>query len=405
MPFRFASCSLDPERHEFRRADELVRLEPQVFDLLFALVQSHGDLVSRERLIETVWRGVNVSDATISARINAARAAVGDTGKDQRIIRTVPRRGYQLAVPVEADADADQGGAAHTPEARQVVRFTHSADGLRIAYARSGSGPPLVRVGHWLTHLELDWHSPVWRPLLDVLGARHTLYRYDQRGTGLSGRKAGGMRLEDFVADLKAVADAAGLDRFPIFAASQASPVALRFAAEHPDRVSRIILLGAYAEGRAFRAPSPNEADEETVLALIRSGWGRRGSPFVRAFSSLFMPDATTEQIRHFVQVQLESASPETAVLLRQAVDRFSVTDILAQVRAPVLVIHARGDVIHPISQGRLLASELPDARFVMLDSDNHVPLPQHQSWPEMVEEINAFLDEDPAVQLTRPGV
>ena len=133
MPFRFASCSLDPERHEFRRAEELVRLEPQVFDLLFALVQSHGDLVSRERLIETVWRGVNVSDATISARINAARAAVGDTGKDQRIIRTVPRRGYQLAVPVEADEGPAPDDGATAPEERQVVRFTHSADGLRVA--------------------------------------------------------------------------------------------------------------------------------------------------------------------------------------------------------------------------------------------------------------------------------
>lgn len=405
MPFRFASCSLDPERHEFRRAEEVVRLEPQVFDLLLTLVQNQGDLVSRDRLIETVWRGVNVSDATISARINAARVAVGDTGKAQRIIRTVPRRGYQLAVPVETGDAPDGEAVPAPPKARQTVRFARSADGLRIAYACSGTGPPLLRVGHWLSHLEMDWNSSVWRPLLDVLGVRHTLYRYDQRGTGLSGRNVVGMRMEDFVADLKAVADAAGLDRFPIFAASQAAPVALRFAAENPDRVSRMILIGAYAEGRALRGHAEGEADEETVLALIRSGWGRRGSPFVKAFASLFMPDATPEQIDHFVQVQLESASPEVAIRLRQAVDRFSVTDILAQVSAPVLLFHARGDVIHPISQGRFVASELPDARFVMLDSDNHMPLPQHPSWPEMVAEINAFLDEDPAPPVTRRGV
>lgn len=392
MEYHFAGCQIQTDRHEFRRAGQVVHLEPQVFDLLLVLAEQAGNLLSREAFIEKVWAGLNVSDATISARISAARAAVGDNGRDQRVIETVPRRGFRLVAPVEVVDQMASAVAAPSHDPAPHIHFTRSSDGLRIAYASSGQGPPLLRAAHWLSHLELDWHSPIWRPLIDALGERHRLYRYDQRGTGLSGRDISSGRLEDFVADLKAVADAATLDRFSIFAPSQASPVALRFAAENPERVDRIILLGGYAEGRVFRDKLPEDTDEETILSLIRAGWGRRGSTFVKAFSALFMPDATPDQVDHFVQVQLESASPENAVLLRQAIDRFVVTDILHKVRAPVLLLHARGDVIHPIAQSRLLASELPDARLVTLDSDNHVPLPQHPSWAPMMAEIEAFL-------------
>lgn len=392
MQYRFAGCSIDIDRHEFSRAGAVVRLEPQVFDLLLVLAERAGKLVTHQDLIDTVWRGLNVSDATISSRISAARTAVGDNGRDQHVIETVSRRGFRLISPVDVIAETVAEAACAQPVAAPEIQFAKSADGTRIAFAASGDGPPLLRVAHWLSHLEMDWHSPIWRPLIDILSARHRLYRYDQRGTGLSGRSIGSGGLEHFMADLRAVADAAGLARFSIFAASQGGPVALRFAAEYPDRVDRIVLLGAYAEGRLFRDKSPEDTDEETILSLIRSGWGRKGSTFVRAFSSLFMPDATPEQVDHFVDVQLETASPENAVALRQAIDRFLITDILHKVTAPVLLLHARGDVIHPIAQSRLLASELPDARLVVLDSNNHVPLPQHLSWDVMVAECESFL-------------
>jgi pimeloyl-ACP methyl ester carboxylesterase/DNA-binding winged helix-turn-helix (wHTH) protein len=392
MIYRFSDCSIDPVRHVFSREGQIIHLEPQVFDVLLLLAQNAGALVSRDQLIEDVWNGLIVSDSTISARISAARTAVGDSGRDQRIIKTISRRGFQLVVPVETTKDEPQAEDPPSSKLRQDIRFAHSADGLRIAYATSGSGPPLLRAGHWLSHLELDWQSPVWRPLLDALGSNHRLYRYDQRGTGLSGRVFTGESIDEFVDDLKAVADANGLERFPIFAASQAAPVAIKFAALHPERVSKLILLGGYAEGRVFRPASATDVDENTVLALIRNGWGKYGSAFVKAFSALFMPDATQEQIDSFVEIQLESASPEAAVVLRKLVDRFSVTEFLPKVRAPTLVIHANADVIHPIEQGRLLASEIPDARFVMLDSGNHVPLPQHPSWNTMISEIDTFL-------------
>jgi len=389
MIHRFADCLLDTDRRVLTRGGAPVHVEPQVFEILLQLVQAAGAVVSKERLVETVWGGLHISDATISARITAARKAVGDDGKAQRIIRTVPKHGFQLTVPIEApqDVEVDRGAAPDTPR----IRFARSGDGQLIAHARHGHGPPLLRVGHWLSHLELDWESPVWRPLLDRLGQTFTLYRYDQRGTGLSTRDVDNLTLDAFVADLRAVADANGLDRFPIFAVSQAVPVAIRFAALYPERVSRMVLYGGYAVGRIHRETGAGEVDEETILGLIRAGWGREDGAFLNAFTTLFMPDATPEQVTSFVQIQNRSISPGNAAILRQAVDRLSVVDDLPNVRAPVLVAHARDDAIHPISQGRLLATRLPDAEFMTLDSRNHAMLPQEESWTRLIDAITKF--------------
>src|SRR5210317_1920640 len=183
MIYRFANCSLDSDRHVLLRDDIPVHVEPQVFDLLHALAESHDRLVTKDELVEIVLRGLSVSDSTISARINAARKAVGDTGKSQSVIKTVHGRGFQLVAGVETENVVGRTEAA-SQTGQQTIRFVQSSNGARIAYAQSGSGPPLVRIGHWLSHLELDWRSPVWLPLVEALGKNHTLYRYDQRGTG-----------------------------------------------------------------------------------------------------------------------------------------------------------------------------------------------------------------------------
>lgn len=391
MIWRFGDCVLDTDRRELSRAGQPVHIEPQVFALLAQLAAAGGAAVSKERLIDTVWRGLNVSDATISARVAAARAAVGDDGKAQRIIRTVSKHGFQLAGAAAAAPDA--GLARHDGPPR--IRFARSVDGEPIAHARHGTGPPLVRAGHWLSHLELDWESPVWQPLLARLGRSFALYRYDQRGTGLSTRDVSNLTLDVFVADLLAVADANGLERFAVFAASQGVPVAIRLAAQHPDRVSRMVLYGGYAVGRACREVGAGEVDEETMLGLIRAGWGREDSAFLDAFTTLFMPDATPEQVQSFVRIQNRSIAPEKAAILRQAVDRFVVEDDLARVRAPVLVVHARDDAIQPLSQGRLLAARLPEAEFMTIESRNHAPLPQEPCWRDFVEALVAFCLKD----------
>jgi DNA-binding winged helix-turn-helix (wHTH) protein len=392
MIYQFVNCSIDPERHVFLRDSKPVHVEPQVFELLLALAEKQGRLVTKDELIETVWRGLSVSDATISARINSARKAVGDDGREQAIIKTVHGRGFKLIAEVNKGQLPTKGASAIGRVSTQAIRFASSSHNAKIAFAKSGEGPPLVRVGHWLTHLELDWHSSVWRPLIEALGSSHTLYRYDQRGTGLSSRGLDFADLDAFVHDLKAVADANNLRCFPIFAASQAVPVAIRFAERHPERVSGLVLYGGYAEGRAIRDASPGDIDESTLLGLIKAGWGKVDSPFVNAFSSLSLPDATSEQMDSFVKMQTETISPENAARLRQIVDRFSVKDILPSISAPTLVVHAISDAMQPIEQGRILASEIPNAKYVSLESRNHIPLPQEESWAQMMRETKLFL-------------
>lgn len=390
MIYRFSDCVLDTSRHELTRENEPVHVEPQVFQLLAVLAGSGGAVVSKDELIDEVWGGLNVSEATISARISAARQAVGDDGKAQRIIRTIPKRGIQMVARIETQ-DGVQTDGAVACHAAPAIRFAKSSDGELIAHAHHGKGPPLVRVSHWLSHLELDWDSPVWAPLLTRLGECFTLYRYDQRGTGLSTRDVSNLTLDAFVDDLKAVLDANGLERSAIFAASQAVPVAIRFAALYPDRVSRMVLYGGFSVGRIYRQAGQGEIDEETILGLIRAGWGQEDGAFLNAFSALFIPDATPEQVQSFVRIQNKSISPDNAALLRMAVDRFVVEDDLPKVIAPVLLVHAQADAINPVSQSRMMAARLPDARFMLLDSRNHAPLPQEKSWGKLVDAVISF--------------
>lgn len=362
-------------------------MQPQVFDLLRHLVSNPDRLISRDELIEQIWGGRIVSEAAIDSRINAARKAVGDDGTRQAVIRTVARRGIRFVAPVRQD-----GAPAATPSAPvQTVRFCRPADGVRIAYGLSGTGPPLLRAGHWLTHLEHDWHSPIWRPFLEALGRFATVIRYDQRGTGLSEHVVETFGLDTFVADLDAVADAAGLERFPIYATSQGVPVAIEFAARHPERVSGLILHGGFAKGRLLRSEA-ERAQGEAYITLMRHGWADEGSQFLQAFASIFIPDGTPEQIRSLVQLQRISTSAETAVQLRRGFDTLDVTARLTEVAVPVLVIHGRNDGVHPLAQSMEIAATLPNAELLVLETRNHV-IPTHDPvWPQFLAAVQRFL-------------
>jgi DNA-binding winged helix-turn-helix (wHTH) protein/pimeloyl-ACP methyl ester carboxylesterase len=387
MRYRFTDCVLDTARHAFQRGGEDVPLEPQVFDLLALLVARHGELVTRDEIVEAIWGGRIVSEAAISSRINAVRRAVGDDGTRQAILRTLPRRGFRFDAAVETEA------AAQTPaRAAPHVRLVTSPDGTAIAWATSGDGPPLLRAGHFLTHLDFDRRSTIWRPLIEALEARFALTRYDQRGTGMSETEVSDFSLDRLVEDLGAVADAAGLDRFPIFAASQGVPISLAFAARNPGRVTRMVLYGGYAQGRSVRGNAEDEAQAEAILTFVRQGWGRAGSPYLQAFETTYMPDATTAQLAEMAELQRASATAETAAALRQAIDRFDVRHILGEVRVPVLVLHAADDAVHPLAQSRLIAARVPGAELRVLPGRNHVPLPHDPAWEAMVAETVAFL-------------
>ncbi len=395
LRYRFGSFELSPARLELAREGQAQPVEPQVFDLLHLMVRRAGELVTHDELIEEVWAGRIVSDSAISARISAARAALGDDGVRQAYIRTVPRRGFRFVAPVEVVSDDAASPAAGSPGPlrNQRVRFCTSGDGTRIAYAVSGSGRPLVRAGHWLTHLEHDWQSPVWRPMLDALGQRFEVTRYDQRGNGLSDWTLRDVSLDRFVEDLELVVDAAGLDRFVLMGSSQGAPIAIAYAARHPERVSRLVLHGGYHKGRLLRSTAAERDQGEAMLTLIRHGWGRPGSPFIKAFASMFLPDADREQVESLAELQKITTSPENAVRLRQAVDEFDVTDLLGTITVPTLVLHARDDGVQPLDQGRELAAGIPGAEFVMLEGANHVILPHERAWPALFQAIDRFVD------------
>lgn len=388
MKYTFGSCVFDTDSHTLRRDGRDIPLEPQVYDMLSLFLREAGKLVDRDRLIEEVWGGRIVSDATISSRINALRKAIGDNGKVQALLRTVPRRGFRLVVGTET-----RGGIVPPMPDAFHMQIATSVDGTSIAFATEGSGPPLMRAGHFLTHLELDRRSPIWQPTLGRLGAEFTLTRYDQRGTGMSEAAPPSMELDDFVADLRAVADAAGLSRFAIFAACQAVPASIAFAARYPERVSCLVLYGGYAQGRSLRGHE-HLVTRDALRTFIAQGWGRGGSAFLAGFVTTYAPDATREQIEHFVELQRASATVENALALRDAVDAFDVRDLLGDIKAPTLIVHARRDSVHPLSQAGILAAGIPNARLQVLESRNHVYLPGDPSWESLMQATERFVKE-----------
>ena len=403
MIYRFGEYSLDPQSYELRFHDDAIPVEPQVFTLLLYLIERRDRVVSKDEIIEGVWGGRIVSDATLSSRISAARHAIGDTGEAQAAIRTIRSRGFrfiaEVAVPEDSSRDdtnasirASDVAAVPSRPLSQKIRFCNSKDGTKIAYATFGSGPPLVRAGHWLTHLEHDWHSPVWRPFLDEFGKNFGVTRYDQRGNGLSDWLIRGTVLNDFVDDLEAVVDAANLDRIALYGTSQGAPIGVAYATRHPERVSHLILHGGYVTGRMLRSSVAEIEQGEALLALIRHGWGKEGSPFIKAFSSMYIPEGTKEQTESLADLQRQTTSPENAVQLRTAVDNFDVSELLDKVTVPTLVIHARNDGVHPLDEGRKLAAGINDAEFVMLESSNHVILPQEPAWNRLFEAIREFI-------------
>jgi pimeloyl-ACP methyl ester carboxylesterase/DNA-binding CsgD family transcriptional regulator len=276
---------------------------------------------------------------------------------------------------------------------RQEVRFCTAPDGARIAYAIHGKGPPLVRTATWLTHLEFDWESPVWRHWLEGLAEGHMVLRYDERGCGLSDREIEDVSLDARLADLEAVIDAAGLERVALLGISQGGPLAIAYTARHPERVDRLILFATSPRGRLRRDPSPSAREQaELMISLIRMGWGQDQPAFRRLFTTLFIPDASSEQMEWFDQLQRVTAEPETAVRIRQARDRDDVTSEATEVASPTLVLHARDDALVPFSEGRLLATLIPEARFVALESRNHILLADEPAWAQFRAERRAFL-------------
>ena len=282
--------------------------------------------------------------------------------------------------------------------AHQDVRFCRAPDGVRIAYAVHGTGPPLVITTCWLSHLQHDWQSPVWQHFLRDIGSFATVIRYDERGHGLSDRDVEDYSLEARIGDLAAVVEHAGLDRFAVMAMSQGGPVAIRYVArqlqQDPQRVTRMIFYGSYAAAMPDATPDQEEM-ELAFDQMIKVGWARPGSEFRRVFTSLMIPRATEEQMSWLDELQRVATTGENAYRARRARVRADASDDLPQLKIPTLVLHSVDDRMNDFDLGRMLASGITGARLVPLDSSNHIVLEHEPAWRVFVDEVAAFMRPD----------
>jgi class 3 adenylate cyclase/pimeloyl-ACP methyl ester carboxylesterase len=314
---------------------------------------------------------------------NIARA-IGVYGLAAKDIMSLPDAAAMGASTPTRPIGADQ----------QELHFCQTKDGVQLAYAKTGRGPPIVKTGNWLTHLEFDLESPIWRHLYRELSSEHTLIRYDARGNGLSDREAPDVTFDRFVDDLESVVDAAGIGRFALLGVSQGCSVSIAYAVRHPERVSHLVLFGGYALGWRKRARTQAEKDTaEAMLTLMRVGWGQENPAFRQLFTSQFIPGGTKEQADWFNELQRISATPEDAVRNMIANGETDVTALLGKVSVPTLVMHSRHEARVPFEAGRRLAAGIPGARFVPLESRNHLILEDEPAFPRFLEEIKSFLN------------
>jgi pimeloyl-ACP methyl ester carboxylesterase len=399
-----------PDEHRSLAESELDVIEksgvfssaPRLVKLLRYLVAAQlggkgGELNQSRIAIDVMGRGADFDPSADSlVRVEAGRLRgklreyYATEGRNDAVRIELPKGRYNPNLIFAASN-------APAAEPVQQIRFLKTADDTTLAYATSGRGYPIVKAANWLSHLEFDLVSPVWRHWWSELSHRYRLIRYDERGCGLSDWDVDEFSVEAWVSDLESVVEASGVQRFALLGISQGAAVALSYAVRHPERVTHLILYGGFAQGRLKRAASP-ELKEEAILLknLMRVGWGQENAAFRRTFASLFVPDATREQIDAFDALQRASTSPANAERFMDAFNNVDVVDLAAQVTVPTLVMHARHEVEIPMAQARLLASTIPGARLVPLESRNHIIGESEPAWQQFLVELGRFLPPHP---------
>lgn len=391
--YRIGAFELDIPRVELRQNGEPLPIPPLVFEVLRYLVEHRDRLIPKGELLDELWGHRFVSESALTARIRSARKLLGDDGQAQRMIRTVHGRGYQFVGPLD-EADAAEGAGERVPPV--AVRFATARGDVRLAIGATGSGPALVKVANWMTHVVKDVDSPIWGHWVRDLSRRHKLVRYDARGCGLSDRDLAGIAINDldlWVEDIACVADLLELERFALLGLSQGGPAAIAFAARYPDRVSHLILHGTYAQGMNKRGDPQQVAQASLQVALAKFGWASEDSRFLEIFTRQFIPDAGQKERSWFNELQKTSCTGETAAQLEAAMHAADVRELAGSLRVPVLVTHCSNDVAVPFEQGRLLAGLIPDATFLPLQCANHVMLERDPAWPEFVAAVDRFTD------------
>jgi pimeloyl-ACP methyl ester carboxylesterase len=371
---------------------------PQLVSLLTYLVGAELDGTSRElnqtRIAMDVLGRSAAFDATTDSvvRVEAGRLRsrlrdyYSAEGSTDEIRFEIPKGRYSPKIRL--------GTASASPAAAQQIRFLKSPDGTSLAYSISGQGRPLVKAANWLSHLEFDHQSPVWLHWWRELSARYQLIRYDERGSGLSDWDVT-FSLASWMEDLEAVIDRTVEGRFALLGISQGAAVALTYAAKHPERVSHLVLYGGFAQGRLMEDIKESQKEEAKALqSLVRIGWGSDHPVFRKLFASLFLPQGTPQQFDAFEALQRASTSAENAAKFVETIFKVDVLDVASQVRTPTLVIHSTDDLVVPVSQARVLATTIPNARLVLVESRSHILGETEPAWTRFLREMDAFLTE-----------
>jgi DNA-binding SARP family transcriptional activator/alpha-beta hydrolase superfamily lysophospholipase len=390
---------LSSEREAYR-----VLQRDALLELIKRLDRSPGEAVSwLQCLVEIEPYSLQAHRALIDALVKSGRKRDAERQlksslavlKDIEDIDVSALKHAAAGRPSQSDGVQFASAAAGPRDLDQQIRFCKATDGTQIAYATVGEGPPLVKTANWLNHLDFDWESPVWKHVFRGLSDGRKLIRYDARGNGLSDWDIEDFSFERQVEDLEAVIEATGLDRFPLLGISQGCAISAAYATRHPEKVTKLILIGGYARGWKQVGNPDTIRETEAMITLIRIGWGRDNSTFRQMFTSMFMPDAPPENQSWFNELQRISTKPKNAANLLRALGDVDVRDELDKVRAPTLVMHAKGDLRVPFQSGRELAGGIPGARFVTLDTRNHIMPESDPAWSVALMEINEFLAED----------
>jgi len=391
-PFRF-----EQKEHRLVCGGNSIRLTGKAFDTLSVLIERHGTLVSKQDLMNAVWPEITVEENNLDRNISTLRKVLGDKATGGQFIETVPRMGYRFVAPVTEIASnaiaSIAGGRELQILSRQEIRFCVTADKVRIAYATVGSGHPLLKVANCFNHLDFEWESPIWRHWVRDLAKGHSIVRYDGRGNGLSEWNVEDISFEAWVHDLETVVDAARLYKFALMGISQGAAVAIAYAVRHPERVSHLILCGGYSRGANYRERPDAVEVRHALETLVQLNWGKSNPTFFQLVTSLYIPErATVEEQGWFKDLQLKSVSPANLVKFMRACDEINVRPLLPSVSVPTLVFHSDRDHVAPPEEGRILAAEIPRARFVPLASANHLLLAEEPAWKTFREELASFL-------------
>ena len=391
--YRFGPFQLDTRERRLSRGCDVIPLRLKVFDTLRVLVENAGRLVTKQELLDTIWPETTVEENNLNHNVSVLRKALGEKATGQQYIETVPRVGYRFAAAVEPAEPRAEAAVASAAKTRQDIRFCATSDGVRLAYATIGSGPPLVKASNWLTHLDFEWGSPIWRHWWSALSLHHRVLRYDERGNGMSQRDVRDVSFETWVTDLETVVDAAGLDRFPLLGISRGGPIAIAYAVKHPERVTHLVLYGAFAAGLNHVGKPHQLEARRALVSLMRLGWGLKNPAFCKVFTCRFIPEATPEHEQWFDELQRVSTSPENAARLMERDDDIDVRPLLSRVTTPTLVIHCDRDRVVPPAEGRDIAAAIPNSRYVSLPGANHLMLEEEPAWAMFLEEVGLFLN------------